>query len=61
MKPTYPVLIFAIVQVIHNDDLYGPVTNSTVIIAVQVHNRLTYLRYRAKELIILISKYLVLS
>ena len=33
------ILVF---QVIYNDELFGPVSNSTVIIAVQVHNRLTY-------------------
>jgi len=31
-------------QDINNSDLYGPVTNSTVILVVQVHNRYTYLR-----------------
>jgi len=37
-------------QAIHNGELFGPVTNSTVIIAVQVHNRLTYLRYLIQSL-----------
>jgi len=37
-------------QVINNRDLYGPVTNSTVVIAVQVHNRITYLRYLIQSL-----------
>ena len=31
-------------QVIVNSDLFGPITNSTIVILVQVHNRLTYLR-----------------
>ena len=31
-------------QSIKNEDIFGPVTNSTTIIAVQVHNRLQYLR-----------------
>merc|ERR1712173_20083 len=32
-------------QVIHNSNLFGPFTNSTVIITVQVHNRISYLRH----------------
>ncbi|XP_037869640.1 alpha-1,6-mannosyl-glycoprotein 2-beta-N-acetylglucosaminyltransferase isoform X4 [Bombyx mori] len=32
-------------QYIHNEDIYGPVQNDTIIIAIQVHTRLTYLRH----------------
>ncbi|XP_061727516.1 alpha-1,6-mannosyl-glycoprotein 2-beta-N-acetylglucosaminyltransferase-like isoform X4 [Cydia pomonella] len=32
-------------QTIYNEDIYGPVLNDTVIIAIQVHTRLTYLRH----------------
>ncbi|XP_059050379.1 alpha-1,6-mannosyl-glycoprotein 2-beta-N-acetylglucosaminyltransferase [Achroia grisella] len=32
-------------QIIHNEDIFGPVQNDTIIIAVQVHTRLTYLRH----------------
>lgn len=32
-------------QAIRNDDIFGPITNDTVIILIQVHNRLTYLRH----------------
>jgi len=32
-------------QVIRNEDVFGPVTNETVIIVIQVHNRITYLRH----------------
>lgn len=39
-------------QSIKNEDIFGPVTNSTVVIAVQVHNRLPYLR----QLIISLSQ-----
>ncbi len=31
-------------QLLRNEELFGPVTNDTVVIAVQVHNRLQYLR-----------------
>ena len=31
-------------QVIRNEDVFGPVTNETVIIVIQVHNRISYLR-----------------
>ena len=43
-------------QSIKNEDIFGPVTNSTVVIAVQVHNRLQYLR----QLIISLSQVLIL-
>ena len=39
-------------QSIRNEDIFGPVTNNTVVIAVQVHNRLQYLR----QLIISLSQ-----
>ncbi|XP_045783300.1 alpha-1,6-mannosyl-glycoprotein 2-beta-N-acetylglucosaminyltransferase isoform X3 [Maniola jurtina] len=32
-------------QTIYNEDIFGPVLNDTVIIAIQVHTRLTYLRH----------------
>lgn len=32
-------------QIIYNYDLYGPVQNDTIIIVIQVHTRLTYLRH----------------
>lgn len=32
-------------QTIYNEDIFGPVTNDTIIIAIQVHTRLTYLRH----------------
>nr|BBD84862.1 UDP-N-acetylglucosamine:alpha-6-D-mannoside beta-1,2-N-acetylglucosaminyltransferase II [Bombyx mori] len=32
-------------QYIYNEDIYGPVQNDTIIIAIQVHTRLTYLRH----------------
>lgn len=32
-------------QRIRNEDLFGPVTNSTLVIVIQVHNRLQYLRH----------------
>ncbi|XP_049884192.1 alpha-1,6-mannosyl-glycoprotein 2-beta-N-acetylglucosaminyltransferase-like isoform X2 [Pectinophora gossypiella] len=32
-------------QTIYNEDIYGPVQNDTIIIAIQVHTRLTYLRH----------------
>ncbi|PZC73940.1 alpha-1,6-mannosyl-glycoprotein 2-beta-N-acetylglucosaminyltransferase isoform X1 [Helicoverpa armigera] len=32
-------------QIIYNEDIFGPVQNDTVIIAIQVHTRLTYLRH----------------
>ncbi|CAD0207001.1 unnamed protein product [Chrysodeixis includens] len=32
-------------QLIHNEDIFGPVQNDTIIIAIQVHTRLTYLRH----------------
>ncbi|XP_022831918.1 alpha-1,6-mannosyl-glycoprotein 2-beta-N-acetylglucosaminyltransferase isoform X3 [Spodoptera litura] len=32
-------------QTIYNEDIFGPVQNDTVIIAIQVHTRLTYLRH----------------
>ncbi|XP_072946612.1 alpha-1,6-mannosyl-glycoprotein 2-beta-N-acetylglucosaminyltransferase-like isoform X2 [Epargyreus clarus] len=32
-------------QIIHNEDIYGPVQNDTIIIVIQVHTRLTYLRH----------------
>ncbi|XP_050360165.1 alpha-1,6-mannosyl-glycoprotein 2-beta-N-acetylglucosaminyltransferase isoform X2 [Nymphalis io] len=32
-------------QTIHNEDIFGPVQNDTIIIAIQVHTRLTYLRH----------------
>ncbi|KAL4702467.1 hypothetical protein ACJJTC_005123, partial [Scirpophaga incertulas] len=32
-------------QTIHNEDIFGPVQNDTIIIVVQVHTRLTYLRH----------------
>ncbi|XP_063836288.1 alpha-1,6-mannosyl-glycoprotein 2-beta-N-acetylglucosaminyltransferase-like isoform X2 [Ostrinia nubilalis] len=32
-------------QYIHNEDIFGPVQNDTIIIAIQVHTRLTYLRH----------------
>ncbi|XP_026498211.2 alpha-1,6-mannosyl-glycoprotein 2-beta-N-acetylglucosaminyltransferase isoform X1 [Vanessa tameamea] len=32
-------------QTIYNEDLFGPVQNDTIIIAIQVHTRLTYLRH----------------
>ncbi|XP_053622684.1 alpha-1,6-mannosyl-glycoprotein 2-beta-N-acetylglucosaminyltransferase isoform X2 [Plodia interpunctella] len=32
-------------QTIYNEDLFGPVQNDTLIIAIQVHTRLTYLRH----------------
>ncbi|VVC87648.1 unnamed protein product [Leptidea sinapis] len=32
-------------QTIYNEDLFGPVLNDTIIIAIQVHTRLTYLRH----------------
>ena len=31
-------------QSIRNEDIFGPVTNATVIVAIQCHNRLQYLR-----------------
>ena len=39
-------------QSIRNEDIFGPVTNATVVIAIQVHNRLQYLR----QLIISLSQ-----
>ena len=30
---------------IYNEDLFGPVTNKTVVIAIQVHDRIQYLRW----------------
>jgi len=30
---------------IRNEDLFGPVTNDTLVIVIQVHNRLQYLRH----------------
>lgn len=36
-------------QKILNEDLFGPVTNKTVVIAIQVHNRITYLRQLIKS------------
>ena len=41
-------------QSIKNEDIFGPVTNATVVIAIQVHNRLQYLR----QLIISLSQVL---
>ncbi|XP_037972039.2 alpha-1,6-mannosyl-glycoprotein 2-beta-N-acetylglucosaminyltransferase isoform X6 [Plutella xylostella] len=32
-------------QTIYNEDIFGPVQNDTVIIAIQVHTRITYLRH----------------
>ncbi|KAL0808870.1 hypothetical protein ABMA28_012540 [Loxostege sticticalis] len=32
-------------QYIYNEDIFGPVQNDTIIIAIQVHTRLTYLRH----------------
>ncbi|XP_075989674.1 alpha-1,6-mannosyl-glycoprotein 2-beta-N-acetylglucosaminyltransferase-like isoform X3 [Anticarsia gemmatalis] len=32
-------------QMVYNEDIFGPVTNDTIIIAIQVHTRLTYLRH----------------
>ncbi|XP_060808229.1 alpha-1,6-mannosyl-glycoprotein 2-beta-N-acetylglucosaminyltransferase isoform X4 [Amyelois transitella] len=32
-------------QTIYNEDIFGPVQNDTLIIAIQVHTRLTYLRH----------------
>jgi hypothetical protein len=32
-------------QKIQNEELFGPATNKTLVIVVQVHNRLTYLRH----------------
>ncbi|CAH1642711.1 unnamed protein product [Spodoptera littoralis] len=32
-------------QTVYNEDIFGPVQNDTVIIAIQVHTRLTYLRH----------------
>ncbi|XP_032528238.2 alpha-1,6-mannosyl-glycoprotein 2-beta-N-acetylglucosaminyltransferase isoform X3 [Danaus plexippus] len=32
-------------QTIYNEDIFGPVQNDTIIIAIQVHTRLTYLRH----------------
>eukprot|EP00092_Neocalanus_flemingeri_P008127 GFUD01008767.1.p1 GENE.GFUD01008767.1~~GFUD01008767.1.p1 ORF type:complete len:538 (+),score=109.14 GFUD01008767.1:270-1883(+) len=37
-------------QVIHNEDMFGPVTNDTTVIVVQVHNRLKYLRELIRSL-----------
>ena len=31
-------------QSIRNEDIFGPVTHNTTVIAIQVHNRLSYLR-----------------
>jgi len=36
-------------QIIYNEDLFGPVTNQTVVITVQVHNRIKYLRQLIKS------------
>ena len=33
-----------ILQVLRNEDQFGPITNSTIVIVIQVHNRLVYLR-----------------
>ncbi|XP_041983644.1 alpha-1,6-mannosyl-glycoprotein 2-beta-N-acetylglucosaminyltransferase isoform X5 [Aricia agestis] len=32
-------------QTVYNEDIFGPVQNDTIIIAIQVHTRLTYLRH----------------
>jgi len=36
-------------QKISNSDLFGPVTNKTVVIVIQVHNRIKYLRHLIKS------------
>jgi len=36
-------------QKIYNEDLLGPVTNKTVVIAIQVHDRIQYLRHLIKS------------
>lgn len=33
------------IQQVYNEDIYGPIQNDTVIIVVQVHTRITYLRH----------------
>jgi len=37
-------------QTIYNHDQFGNITNSTVVIAIQVHDRITYLRYLIESL-----------
>ena len=32
-------------QTVRNEELFGPVTNETLVIVIQVHNRLQYLRH----------------
>jgi hypothetical protein len=32
-------------QTLRNEELFGPVTNDTLVIVIQVHNRLQYLRH----------------
>ena len=44
-------------QSIRNEDIFGPVNNATVIIAIQVHNRLQYLR----QLVISLSQGIVIA
>jgi len=36
-------------QVIHNEDLFGPLTNATTVILVQVHDRIKYVRHLIKS------------
>jgi len=37
-------------QIIHNESLFGPISNDTIIIVVQVHDRIKYLRHLIKSL-----------
>ncbi|XP_054260444.1 alpha-1,6-mannosyl-glycoprotein 2-beta-N-acetylglucosaminyltransferase isoform X1 [Macrosteles quadrilineatus] len=32
-------------QIVHNEDVFGPVQNDTIIIVIQIHTRLVYLRH----------------
>ena len=42
-------------QSIRNEDIFGPVTHNTTVIAIQVHNRLSYLRQESIDFITLPS------
>ena len=40
----FHICILLLLQTVLNSEKFGPLTNSSTVIAVQVHNRITYLR-----------------
>ncbi|KAF5278706.1 hypothetical protein FQA39_LY18366 [Lamprigera yunnana] len=42
---TKNIIQYNVQQMVHNEDIFGPLQNDSVVIVVQVHDRITYLRH----------------